>query len=239
MIFITNTPNSAGVTVHGDFLDINELYDALHAIVGDEDEYPSYEAARIRVLGVCYDLRHALMGDREIEFIDNGMDADKMKRLSTITHEQNVYLKINVYWPEILFITMALNDFILLNKKKCKHPQWDSTIATVRKLQAAVVECVKQKVSDASHKRMMNMMIRDYTWFDHYITQYLDMLNCRFLAMDKEKRLKNIPTIAKRLAEQGDEYREVKSEVLAAARAYNCSENDISLRLEYPEDIEW
>ncbi|RJX25514.1 MAG: hypothetical protein C4554_07355 [Dethiobacter sp.] len=239
MIFITNTPNNTGVAIHGDYMDFDELYDALHEIVGNESEYTSYEAARMRVLGVCYDIRHAIMGDREIEFVDNGMDGEKMKRLSMITPDKNIYLKIYVLWPEMLFVTMALNDFILLNHRKCKHPQWDKTTAVVRKLQAAFSECIKQTVSDASYKRMVNMMIHDYTWFDGYATQYLDILNCRFLEMDKEKRLKSISTMAKRLVERDDEYRKLRSEVMEAARKYNCPVDDIRLQLEYPEDIEW
>jgi hypothetical protein len=225
--------------IHGDHLDFDELYEALHAIVGDEDEFLAYGAARIRVLGVCYDLRHALMGDREIEFVENGMNEDIMKRLSTITQQKNVYLVINVLWPEMLFVTMAINDFILLNRKKCKHPQWDKTTAAVRKLQAAVAECIKQTVSDASYKRMINMMTRDYTWSDNYARQYLDILNCRFLDMDKGKRLKNIPTMAKRVTEKGREYMEVKSEVIAAAKKYNCSVDNIKPGMEYPDDIVW
>jgi len=57
--------------------------------------------------------------------------------------------------------------------------------------------------------------------------------------MDKEKRLKNIPIMAKRLAEQGQEYREIKSEVIEAARTNNCSVDDIRPRLKYPDEIEW
>jgi hypothetical protein len=33
-------------------------------------------------------------------------------------------------------------------------------------------------------------MNKDYTWFDNYTWQYLDILNCRFINMDREKRLK-------------------------------------------------
>jgi hypothetical protein len=52
MIFVTNTPNNTGVAIHGDYLDFNELYEALHEIVGDEDEFLAYGTARLRVLGV-------------------------------------------------------------------------------------------------------------------------------------------------------------------------------------------
>jgi hypothetical protein len=74
MIYVTNTPNNAGVAIHGDYMDFKRLYNALHEIVGDEYQYPNYEGARLRVLGDCYDIRHAFMGDRELEFVDNGID---------------------------------------------------------------------------------------------------------------------------------------------------------------------
>lgn len=239
MIYVKNTPNNTGVAIYGDHLDFEELYEALHAIVGDEDEYSSYEAARIRVLGVCYDLRHALMGNREFEFVDNGMDRDKMRFRQIIAPEKNVYLVINVLWPEMLFITMALNNFIVLNYKKCKHPQWDKTTAAVRKFQAAVAECLGQMVSEASFKRLLKVMLSDYNSFSYYITQYVDLLNCRFLDMTKEKRQKNLSTIAKRIAELGPEYEKVRHEVWEAAREYGCSAENIRLAIEYPEHIEW
>jgi hypothetical protein len=99
MIYVKNTPQNAGVAIYGDFMDFERLYDSLHNVVGDEGEFIYYETASLRVLGVCYDIRHALMGDREIEFVDNGMDEAKMRWMSAITPDKNVYLKINVLWP--------------------------------------------------------------------------------------------------------------------------------------------
>lgn len=249
MIHAKNTPNNTGVAIYGDNMDFKELYEALHTIVGDEGEFVSYDAARIRVLGVCYDIRHALQGDREIEFVDNGMDADKMKWMSVITPDKNVYLKINMLWPEMLFVTMALNDFIrLYARKKAKKSYdvmldrlniWDESIAHVRVFQSAIAKCIKKTVSEASFRRMMNLMNKDYTWVDGYATQYLDILNCRFLDMSREKRLKSIPTIAKRLAEHSDEYRQVKAEIVAAAKKFSTTEDNIRLQDDYPEYIEW
>ena len=58
MIEITSTPNYAGVTITGDFYDFNQLYETLHMVVGDEEKYPVYSSARLRVLGLCYDIRY-------------------------------------------------------------------------------------------------------------------------------------------------------------------------------------
>jgi hypothetical protein len=112
MIYAENTPNNTGIAIYGDYLDFEKLYDALHVVVGDEGEFDTFEAARLRVLGVCYDIRHAMMGDREAEFVDNGMDEEKKRRMSVIAPDKNLYMKIYVLWPEMLFVTMALNDFV-------------------------------------------------------------------------------------------------------------------------------
>lgn len=251
MIYFNNTPNNTGVAIYGDHMDFENLYDALHTVVGNENEFVTYEAARIRVLGVCYDIRHALMGDREIEFVDNGMDDEKKRRMSVLTPDKNVYLKINVLWPEILFVTMALNEFLVLYAKKQVKTRsisdlftgnkviWDASIAQVRLLQAAVAECLKQMVSEASYARMLNVMNGMYVFVDHYVTQYVDILNDKFIKMDKEKRLKNISTMAKRIAERDREYRDLESQLRDEARERNCRLDDLRLDLDYSTDFKW
>ncbi|QNB47828.1 hypothetical protein BR63_17115 [Thermanaerosceptrum fracticalcis] len=168
--------------------------------MGNEDEFVECEAARKRVLALCYNIRHALMGDREIEFIDNGMDEEKKRRLSILAPDKNVYLKIYVLWSEMLFITIALNEFLEL---------YNSSIAQVRMLQAAVAGCLKQTVSENVYARMLNIMNGRYVYVNGYIAQYLDILNNQFLKMKKENRVKNLSNIAKRIAERGREYREL------------------------------
>lgn len=239
MLYVTNTPNNTGVSIHGDYMDFNEIYGALIKILGSKEDFPHYETVKIRVLAICYDLRHAMAGEREVEIVENGMDQSKMKRLSRITPDKNVYLVITTLWPEILFMQMALNDLIYLNNKKCKHPNWDRTTITVRKFQAAISECLRQTISETSYKRLINIMDKDYPTLEDYVIQYLDLLNSRFLSLNAEKRLKNIPIMARRIAEQAEVYQEVKTDVLNAARAHNCLPAEISLGLEFPEHVEW
>lgn len=251
MIIVRNTPNNSGVAIYGDHMDFKNLYDALHTVVGNEDEFIEYDAARIRVLALCYDIRHALMGDREIEFVDNGMDEEKKRRMSVLAPEKNVYLKIYVLWPEMFFITIALNEFLTLYAQKLTKTRhsinlfteskvvWDISIAQVRMLQGAVAECLKQTVSKNVYARMLNIMNGRYVFIDRYVTQYLNILNQRFLKMKKEKRLKNLSTIAKRIVERGPEYRNLEDELMEEAKKYNCSVDDLRLDLDFPESIEW
>ncbi|NLI93454.1 MAG: hypothetical protein GX434_15105 [Peptococcaceae bacterium] len=251
MIFVKNTEFNTGVAIYGDYMDFENLYDALHAVVGDEEEFVNYESARMRVLAVCYDLRHALMGDREIEFVDNGMDEEQKKRLAVLAPDKNVYLKIYVLWPEMLFVVMALNELLKLYAKKLAKTRysmdlfienkviWDSSVVQVRMLQAAVADCLKETVPDNTFARMLNVMNGKYVFFDRYITQYIDLLNHRFIGMNSEKRLKNISSIAKRIAEQGQEYRDLEVQLRDEAGKRSCDINDLQLALDFPEEIEW
>ncbi|GMA64172.1 hypothetical protein NZD89_02315 [Alicyclobacillus fastidiosus] len=250
MLTITNTPNLTGLSISGDYIDLDTLYMALFMIVGDEGEYGDYEGARLRVLGVMYDIRHAFQGEREFEFVRNGMDEDRMKLLEMITPEKNLYYKCQVYYPEALFVTMAINDFIRLYAKKQaksapfplvdKKNLWDAHIATARLFQSLIANCLKEIVTEASFKRIMNLLNKDYTWTDGYTTQYLDLLNIRYLNFeDKEERAKALSTIVKRMVEKGKEYQEIERDVREMAIANNCSTEDISLSWDYPEQIEW
>lgn len=251
MIFIRNTPNNAGVAIYGDYNDLEGLYEALHDIVGEEGEYLHYEGARLRILGVCYDLRHALMGDRDYEFVDNGMDEDKRRKMSLLSPDCNLYLVIYVLWPEILFITMALNVFVevyALKQVKAsgsgelfddKKVIWDINIAQVRILQAHLAEVLQGTLSKHSYARIHNLLNENRVMIIKYITQYLDILNARFLKMDKEKRLKNISISAKRIADPNEEYFYLKHHLRKEADRLNCCVGDLRVNIDYPEDIVW
>ena len=42
MIYAKNTPNNMGVAIYGDYMDFENLYEALHNVAGDEEENDGY-----------------------------------------------------------------------------------------------------------------------------------------------------------------------------------------------------
>ncbi|PZX08336.1 hypothetical protein C7437_1011460 [Psychrobacillus insolitus] len=243
MIHIQNTPNLLGVTATGDIHDFEELYEVLHTIVGEEGEYIYYDAVRLRVLGVCYDIRHAMMGNRGAHYVPNGLEREQMKRLSITGSEMNIYLSFETYWPEMIFVWYALNDFIRLHEKHHKTHAWDATIATVRKLQAAVATCLEETLPVNKFVQLKRYMTPATTWvidkYEGYATQYLDMLNIKFIEMDREKREKNLSIFAKRLAEQDQQYLKQKRQIEEVAREDGIHVNNVRYTKEYPEFLEW
>ena len=243
MLQINNTPHYAGVTVAGDYQDLDELYEALHLIVGEEDELPAYDSVRLRVLGVCYDIRHSLMGGRGAIAVPNGFDRERAGHMPIIGPETNIYLTLEVMWPELLFVSFSLNDFIQLYEKRTNTHPWDPTIIAVRKFQGAVARCLQETLSESKfgHIKKYIRPYMNYTYglYRNYPTQYVDHLNIRFLKMKPDKRLANISIMAKRVGELDHNYMEAREAVRIAARDLNAHESEIRFKEEYPEDFEW
>lgn len=256
MISIKNTPNLTGVVISGDFDDLYNLVEALHEITINEysEKHHQYIDISTRVLGLCYDMRHAYQGDREIELVDNNMIEDKMKWHSIIVPKSNVYYSCNYFYPEMFFVMLALNGLVKLRikdltKKKYIYNEamdkkviWDETIATIRVFQAAFVKCVKSTFTDTTFARWLNVMNRDYIGIEDIAGQYVDLLNIKYLDMSQEKRLKNLSSIAKKIAEfrYNSDHEEIKKVVTEAAREYQCEPRTIRLQgIEYPEDFQW
>lgn len=99
-------------------------------MIVEDEEY--FSSARIRVLGICYDIRHALMGNREYQFVENGLTDEIKKYQGFIASDKNIYLIIYVLWPEMLFVLWALNDFSLHYAKKITKNQSMYNLLTKR-----------------------------------------------------------------------------------------------------------
>ncbi len=64
MIYAKDTPNHVGITLYGDNLDFQNLYEAVGELLGVGD--PELESeVHTRILALNYDLRHAMQGDHE------------------------------------------------------------------------------------------------------------------------------------------------------------------------------
>ena len=69
MITIKPTEHLVGINVQGDYYDFEGFVDAVHRLTGiypEEDYSDPYYASCNRLLGICYDIRHAYQGDRDI-----------------------------------------------------------------------------------------------------------------------------------------------------------------------------
>ena len=215
MITVENTENLTGVKISGDFYDFQALVDAFYAVSIDEDDTRNskYFDNSTRVLGLCYDIRHAFMGDREITLVENGMTRELMVFHSQITPEKNVYFEVNYLYPETIFVTAALNELIDIYQKKNSKPKneyfaavnkaviWDNHVAILRVFQAAFCNCIRETLTPTTFTRWLNTMNERYSHVLLMSGHYLDYKNLEYLKLDKEKRQKKLSSISKSIIE--------------------------------------
>lgn len=257
MLNVINTKNLAGVSISGDYEDLENLLDALYKITIDElDEKYSkqYYTMSTRLLSLAYDVRHAMQGDREVEFIDNQIDREKMIQLEILAHPKNIQYSVNVFYPELMFEMLTINELIKLRMDKICKPKseyvkslnkmvvWDNTISVLRLFQSKVVQSVKEVLTDASFTRWLNIMNPSYTSMRYILNPYIDKQNINYLELPREKRIKQLSIISKRLAEYENynEFNLMYQEMNNYSKEFGIPIDNIEFKgLEYPDDIDW
>ena len=87
-----------------------------------------------RLLGICYDMRHAFMEDRDIKLVDNGVHNEMMKWHSMILPKQEVHFSVNVMFPEAVFVALSAPELYVWScqyyRKRTKRQEENAAFPT-------------------------------------------------------------------------------------------------------------
>jgi len=211
---------------------------------------------RTRILGLPYDLRHAMMGDRDTEWVDAGRQSSLMAELLTedsgavpIRPAFNAYNRFEILWPEVLFQVIALNGVIRRLPRKRRldiygsmeslEAAWDPDIAQIRFFQAAVLKALRAVTTPIVHRRMVRRIESSSQYPTDYCFQYVDHLNFEHLQRSPAKRLSSLGSIVQKLSEDSEEYLRIRGEILGYARSKGVDPEQVTLRRDYPDVYEW
>ncbi len=239
---IRATPNLAGISIRGDILDLQGLYDALSEILGEDTEPGSeYEMPALHILAICYELRQAWQGCRTVEFVENGMDANARQNLRTLGPPSNVYFQTRILLPQVLFAVMALYDFIEIHSRSLKIPALNREIQQVQLFQSEVVSALQEILEPAGAKLLARLVYGTVPRYRSFCTQYVDLLTEKYLKQTPEKRLQQIIPLARRLNELGSDYQRLLSDLAETAAELNCQIADLETINDPPviADQEW
>jgi hypothetical protein len=228
MLAITDTPYHTGVKISGDYFDLDRLDQALHRVIGNEDKHDNYKEARKRILGISSEIRHAAQGDRNIEMVFNGLQGHVKKQHGFIAPDKNIYFSVEILWPEILFASIALKDFIRIHKKELKNPEWDFHLHTASHFQALVLDCLHGQTQEEEFQAILEAFSNALPVED-YAIQYIDFLNLKYINAAKQQREKMLPAIAEKIAVQDRDYLSFRQQFPAAA----------PIQADYPENFSW
>lgn len=255
MLAITPTEHLTGVTVQGDFQDFYELVDSIYCLCGMEDDREDiYYGVKNRLLGACYEIRHAFMGDREIALCDNGMTEDLMKYHEMVTPMQNVYFATKLLFPEAIFLAAAVPEMMLFSSMEYgelgerKHPDLPKLLygdclrdrANLNVFCAGVWQALGMVIGDDQLEKLMRLAERTREHYMNYVTQYIDKCNIELLRAPQEKRKDKLRNIAKRIIDKPKAYRNMEEDLKYWAKEYKTSIYELEdPGLVYPEEIEW
>ncbi len=254
MVTMQLTPNYAGVRISGNRDDFEAIVDAIYDLTIDEghSDYLKYHTVSIRTLGLCYDIRHAAMGHREVEMIDEDIVPFLYESEDEIVRYREARFSCHCLLPEMCFVIMALDclmDYRGHSKAREKWNRdqdprviWDPTIALMRSFQSIFIACVEKELAPAAMTRFRNSLHRGTQYVADMHRQFLDLKNIEFIGYSPEKRKRSISLTAKHLSEyfRNPEYRSLAAELELSAAEYGVHPSELTSRsLEYPEEHDW
>ena len=144
MLRIKSTPHQYGISLQGDYQDLNVLYESLGRYLefyqsnGPSLHYHQYEY----LLSLNYDIRHAFMGTRDITCVPNnaeevGVIAESFFQIPNSSQAEfrrirenfsggNLYFSVNILYPLVfhyLFTLDSILDEYLYPNEQTKLPQ--------------------------------------------------------------------------------------------------------------------
>ena len=261
MITARPTEHLTGIIIEGEYEDFDELVDGIYRMTGLVEDYGDlYWSVKNRLLGLCYDIRHAYQGDRNVKLVDNGVFDEMMKWHSMIMPKQNVHFSVEVLFPEALFIAFAVPEIYSYSsiyygenarrlQEREEHPrkfadryaEYCKDKALIDLLISAIYSAFADVVGDEEFEKLIRSKERKYgREYQNYATQYVDKCNIDYLKTAPEKRKDKLKNIAKRLIRKPDAYDRMLSDLKYSASQYGCSIHELhDPKLKYPENVEW
>lgn len=257
MITASPTENLTGITIQGDFDDFNELVDSIYRLTAtDEEKTDYYFGAKSRLLGVCYEIRHTCMGDRDIILKDNGMTSEKMGWHNKITPTQNVYYSVNILFPEAIFIAASASSMCSLSflnygirgRARAEHKYAPSFSfsnyirdkANLHNLCTGIWQALGEVIGDEELENIYRLRERTDEDYMDYVTHYIDKCNIELIDTAVEKRKDKLRNLAKRIIKKPQGYKSMEYDLNYWAKEYKTTIYELyDSKLEYPEDIEW
>ena len=257
MIKATPTEHLTGIILEGEYLDFYEIVDSIYRMTGLEDDYNDlYWSVKNRLLGMCYDIRHAYQGDRDVKLVDNGVTEEWIHWHDMIMPKENVHVSVCLLFPEAAFVALALPEMMTLSRRYYarngknlddqlyqhnKYSDYLKDKALLEFLSTTILQALGEVIGDVAIEKIMRHMesIYDNT-FMNYAAQYLDKCNIEYLKTAPEKRKDKLKNIVNRIIKKPSGYQNMEYNLQMAAKEYACSIHELEYPgIDYPEEVEW
>lgn len=241
MLKVELTENYAGVTICGDYFDLDYLYDSFLHFIHNDSKNLEEELMQNHVYGFLYDVRHAYQGDRDVILIENCLSEHTKTRLGIkkkdIT-DNNAYFCFDYVLSDLL-LDMVLMQYFMTQKNKTSD-YYDPYANMVSFFHSCVLKALEPMLSVAQLKRVKKKVFDSTIIKGLFLPQWYEQIALTYLMMDKKTRKKEFMHIVDSILDfdQYEEFFELKEKIEAICREDNCTIAQIHFD-KFPEEIEW
>jgi len=217
MLLTIPTKYAAGITLWGDYRDLESLHETIHGLV---EGAPSDDNIKDTVLGLAYDVRHAHQRDREEETFGHN------------EYDRVTYRGVKILWPVVLFQTNALRYFAAF------QPTTKEQQSNLYRLESCLAKSLIE-VDGQTGAECVEWLNAPLPLSSDYYCQYLTEASKKYIECAIGKaRFKKLPVILRSLNPLSPEYKKFAAYLEVTAKARGCSPHELADFSEGPE-IRW
>lgn len=242
MLKVELTENYAGVTIYGDYNDLDFLYDSINYLINGDPSSGGEYTMQNHLYAFLYDVRHAYQGDREAILVDNYMQDYKRKwleiRKKDVT-EHNVYYCFNYLLPDI-FLDMVLIKHFIRNVDKKVNDVYNPYINMVNYFYSLVLHSLENMLTETKFNKIKKGLLESVVTDSIFIPQWFEIISIDYSKMTKKQREKEFMHIMDAIYNYSDyeDYLKMKIDIEKLCKEKNCLLDDLHYE-DYPEEIEW
>lgn len=220
MIISKPTPHGAGITIYGDYNDLQNLHETIHELC--KEGGPLEGQMNEFALGLAYDIRHAYQGDR-MRMVVN-----------TNTGKGAEYFGESILWPFFLVQVSLL--------------RWAAAfIPTTKEMQSnlfrleACTEAALLSYDRSIGTECLNLMNHLSDLSNNYLVSFISEraeVYIRYPSSGK-KRFRQLPAILHSLWPMSPEYMKYELEMQNAAKKLGCKPEDLTMTSEEWPEFKW
>lgn len=242
MLKVKLTENYAGVTISGDYDDLDFLYDSINYLIHDEPTSDSEYTMQNHLYGFLYEVRHAYQGQRGATLIANGLNDNGRNWLNLKKKDvtdKNIYFCFNYMLPD-LFLDMILIKHFTRKVNKKNNDIYNQYINMVNYFYSLVLHSLEGFVTEVRFNKIKKGLLEAIISDSMFIPQWFEMISIDYANMTKQQREKEFMHIVDAIYNYMayDEYHKMKKDIESRCKEQNCSLDDLHYE-GYPGELVW
>lgn len=242
MLKVDLTENYAGITIYGDYNDLNLLYDSINFLIHGDSENIGRYTMQNHLYSFLYDVRHAYQGKRYIELIDNNLTDNTREwfdlKKDDVT-DKNMYFCFNYVLPDLLLDMIIIKHFIA-NVDKKERDIFNHYINYVNFFYSIILDSIIKIITPIKFNKIKKSLLNSFVSDNIFYPQWFERISLDYVKSTKEKRKKNFMKMADLIINYHEyiDYAEMKLDMQNLCKEKNCTLDDLHYD-DYPKEINW